>query len=133
ARGEGHRVDARTDIYSLGVVFYELLTGRLPFRGDTVHEILQEIATLEPRPPRQLDDTIPKELDRICLKCLAKRVADRYSTARDLADDLRHWQSHQTDQLPVPVSTSGSSAAAPDKPTGATDSEPPPKVIAKGL
>src|SRR6185369_9335823 len=62
ARGEGHRVDGRSDIFSLGVVFYELLTGRKPFEGDSIRELLDNIAEGEPRPPRQSDDTIPKEL-----------------------------------------------------------------------
>ncbi len=89
ARGEGHRVDGRSDIFSLGVVFYELLTGKKPFRGDSVVDVLESIKTTEPRPPRQIDDTIPKELERICLKSLAKRAHDRYTTARDMAEDLR--------------------------------------------
>src|SRR5207244_510658 len=89
ARGEGHRVDGRSDLFSLGVVFYELLTGRVPFRGPSQAELLEQIISLDPRPPRQVDDTIPRELQRICLKALAKRAAERYPTARDLADDLR--------------------------------------------
>jgi hypothetical protein len=68
-----------------------LLTGRRPFQGDTREELLDQITTLEVRPPRQWDDAIPKELERICIKALAKRAPERYSTARDLADDLRHF------------------------------------------
>jgi eukaryotic-like serine/threonine-protein kinase len=89
ARGEGHRVDGRSDIFSLGFVFYELLTGRRPFRGETRHGVRDQITSIEPRSPRQIDDTIPKELERICQRALSKRVSERYSTADDMAEDLR--------------------------------------------
>jgi serine/threonine protein kinase len=136
ARGEGHRVDARSDVYSVGVVFYELLTGRRPFTADSLPELLDQIKTQEPRPPRQLDDAIPKELDRICLKTLAKRAADRYSTAADLADDLRHWQAGETSppavqvQVVMPAATGSTTAPAPSP---AESSPPPVKIVPRGL
>src|SRR5947209_13340530 len=91
ARGEGHRVDGRSDLFSLGVVFYELLTGRRPFKADSKGELLEQITGQEARPPRQWDDAIPKELERICLKALSKRPTERHTTAKDMADDLRHF------------------------------------------
>jgi serine/threonine protein kinase len=95
ARGEGHRVDGRSDIFSLSVVLYELLTGRRPFKADSQDELLEQITNSEPRPLRQIDDAIPKELDRICLKALSKRVSERYSAARDMAEDLRQFLAEQ--------------------------------------
>ena len=105
ARGEGHRVDSRSDIFSLGVVMYELLTGRRPFQGDSKQELLEKIGTFEVRPPRQWDDAIPKEVERICVKSLAKRAVERYTTAKDMADDLRYWLLHplSADRNPAEV------------------------------
>ncbi len=87
-RSEGHRIDGRTDIYSLGVVLYELLTGRRPFAGAT-EELFQQILFHDARPPRQIRDSIPRELERICLKAMSKQMNARYATAHDLAEELQ--------------------------------------------
>jgi class 3 adenylate cyclase/predicted ATPase len=89
AAGRGHRLDGRTDIYSLGVVFYEMLCGRRPHRAPDVDELLRQVCEDEPQPPRQLVQNIPREAERICLKAMAKRLSDRYTTASDLVEELR--------------------------------------------
>jgi tetratricopeptide (TPR) repeat protein len=90
AGGEAHRVDGRSDIYSLGVVLYEALTGRLPLPG-TPGQVLRRVLEEEPRPPRRLDRRIPRDLETVCLKALAKDPERRYPTARALADDLARY------------------------------------------
>jgi serine/threonine protein kinase len=140
ARHEGHRVDARTDVYSLGVVFYELLTGQRPFSRGNLFQLLEQVQTHEARPPCQLDDAIPRELDRICLKALSKRAADRYSTARHLAEDLRHWLGDVADHAGQPAVTVHVSppAAAADGSSSAAQAASSTgrqriKVVPKGL
>jgi serine/threonine protein kinase len=88
ARGDSLHVDARTDIYSLGVILYELLTEERPFQGNRRMLILQVLED-QPRPPRQLNDKIPRDLETICLKAMAKNPGHRYGTAAELAEDLR--------------------------------------------
>lgn len=88
-QGRGHRVDGRTDIYALGVVFYRMLCGRLPFRSAKLTDLLNQIVDDEPQPPRQLVHGIPAEVEKACLQAMAKRVTKRYTTAGDFAADLR--------------------------------------------
>lgn len=99
ARGEGHRVDGRSDVFSLGIVFYELLVDRLPFLGTNEAEVLQLIKSVDPKPPRQINDQIPRELERICLKALSRRTKDRYTTAKDMADDLHCYRESAADSV----------------------------------
>ncbi len=142
ARGEGHRVDGRSDIFSLGVVLYELLTGRRPFAADDRTELLDLIATTEARPPRQIDDTIPKELERICLRAMSKRAADRFTTARDMAEDLRSFLPTARGTIPTsaagavfvsPPSSTQEAAPVPTTSRLSDSGQPPIKVIPKGL
>ena len=91
ASGKTKEVGTPADVYALGAVLYDLLTGRPPFRGDSVAVTLQRVITAEPDRPRALNAAVPRDLETICLKCLEKAPEKRYATAQEVANDLNRF------------------------------------------
>lgn len=96
AEGKVKVLGPTTDVYGLGAIMYEMLTGRPPFRGVNMADTLEQVRWAEPAPPTRLAPRLPRDLSTICLKCLQKSPARRYQTAGELADDLRRWLNGET-------------------------------------
>ena len=95
AEGRGADIGPRTDVYALGAILYELLTGQPPFRGSSAWETMTQVRTLNPVPPSRSQPRLPRDLETICLKALEKDPARRYAGAAELADDLRRFREDQ--------------------------------------
>lgn len=91
ARGQTSRIDRRTDVYGLGATLYELLCGRRPFESDSTLDVLWKVLNEEPPALREIEPSVPVDLETIVMKCLEKDPARRYESARALADDLKAW------------------------------------------
>jgi tetratricopeptide (TPR) repeat protein/predicted Ser/Thr protein kinase len=100
-QGKGDKLDARTDIYSLGVIFYELLTGQTPHHADTALAIMLKRAQEIPRPPRVLDPAIPEDFNRVVMKCLEIDAAQRFQTAREILEGLESRTGTRTGAVAV--------------------------------
>jgi serine/threonine protein kinase len=125
--GDVSQLDGRSDIFSLGVVFYELLVGERPFHGKSVADLLTEICSGTPKSPDRWHWDMPKTLSAICMKCLAKRPADRFQTGKQLADALHQWLTDcgPSAACPSPTTAASTPRAGSDRARPSPSSSPP--------
>ncbi len=83
AYGSSHEIGPLSDVYTLGVILYELLVGRPPFKGATAWEVIEQVRSTEPTRPSEIEPRVPKDLETICLKCLQKDPSRRYASAQE--------------------------------------------------
>lgn len=138
ARGEDHLINNRSDIFSLGAVFYEMVTGQQAFACGSAGQQIELLDLGGPPAPRQIDPRVPKELERICLKALQPQIRMRYVVATDMLEDLRLWQAGMSVTVvgvPTPIAlnegNAPQAAAPPTRNTGPHSTIP--RVVPRGL
>jgi len=121
ARGEGHLISHQSDIFSLGLVFYELLSGRRTYQGQTAKDMVRLAQLAAVRTPRLFDSTISTEIERVCLKALARRPSERYPIAKDFAEDLQFLISNNGKNETLKQSNTSPNANLPKQEAESTD------------